>query len=120
MSRLSLLCLVWLLLLQAEVEVLTRAQVILPVTVFAHLKVGTAGRGRKGHVLNARAGVGEDRKHFPKPVRRVQILVYAGWNTVASPCLMNMMTATVRTTRSGMLREVERVVRGEKGCLLLT
>ena len=66
------------LLLQAKVEFLTPAQVIHLVTVLPHFKVGTAGRGRKGHVLNARSGVGGDRKHFLKPVWRVQILVYFG------------------------------------------
>ena len=74
----------------------------------------------KGYVLNARSGVGGNRKHFPKPVWRVKILVYFGWNTVASTCLVNMMTSTLGPTCLVMLREVERVVRRENSCLLLT
>ena len=99
---LSLICWVTLLFLQAEVDILTPALVIHPVTVGTHIRAGTVGwggGGRNGHILDTGSsegyGGGIGREHFPKPVWRVQILIYAGWFTMASPSLVNVMTSAV-------------------------
>ena len=118
---LSHICWMTLLFLQAEIEILTSALVIHPVTVGTHIRAGTADRGGgvgNGHILDTGSsegyGGGTGRELFPKPVWRVQILVYTGWFTMASPSLVNMMTSAVEATRFVILREVNREVRWKK------